>query len=113
MIKKFESFNSEEHISRIEGETIYVLKNQLDNLFNNVGEGIEHDDDIQIKGNVVFVEITESAWGGTSLREWNDLDDELIKMVNKNGFEDYFINPSRNKVSLEFSKEYEVDIIPL
>ena len=101
-------------ISKIseDGDEVLVFTDNIKSLLSFVGNGIY---DIKCESllspqtqeytNSVVVEFEEGAIGNISLEEWNKVSVLLDSFVGKDGFEEYIINSSHNKVTLEFTSD--------
>jgi hypothetical protein len=106
MITNFKDFLNEQvleltSLSKIGDKEIIISEDNLRDIFDFVGEGI---DTVTFKPETNEVRITfnENSIGGISLDEWNKVKNILNKFKGKNGFYDYLINTNHNYIELTF-----------
>ena len=95
---------SKKSISEIIDDTIVVYKDRIEAIFHFVGEGV-HDIVFEPELNEVTIEFDENVRHGVFLDEWDDAKYILDGMKGENGFDDYILKPSYNKIVLFFDHE--------
>ena len=102
-------------ISTLENDEIFIHEDNIYNIFENIGEGV---DDIIIDSiyspqtgeysNTVTIIFNSNTYGSLSTYDVNNIEEILDNYIGEEGFENYIVYPSLNKVELEFDTTYEL-----
>jgi hypothetical protein len=108
-VNEGETYNIDNVFSDLGSEEVYVDIDKIKSLFSFIGDGIYDispssypDHSTGEYTNEVEIEFEEASNGEIPLEEWNEIDNILEPMVGKNGFDDYSINSSHNRITLTF-----------
>lgn len=108
-VNESETYNIDNVFSDLRSDEVYVDVDKIKSLFSSIGDGIYNispsshlNYNTKEYTNEVDIELEEGSNGGISLQEWSAIESILKLMVGKNGFDDYFINSSHNRVTLTF-----------